>query len=498
MGVAAIPACSAVVAFAAACPPSAQAGFAPAATQLSNPTAGIVSTTEAVNTSGNTTAVWEQSPTNVGNVDDVNARRIAADGSLGPQIQLSATGANSFQPVVSVSPSGAAFVAWRVGGSPNLVEGRWLNPNGSTGLILTIETDSGTESAAGIRAVVSANGIATVAWYNQLMSDRVELVRISPDGTESAQVNTPLGAAGGSFGAAALPGGATFLVGGTVTDVVDASGTAGATVDAHTSGTVSTLNTGLAFDQQGDGLIAWRRGLSSPFAIVARRIDATGAPIGSEIVVGSDPTAFFGAYQQAAVNSNGHFLVAWDEQDSGNEGHAYVRAVNADGSLPDVAHVVSGVSSQDPQPLVALDDRGVGIAAFDFIADDAASYVPEGQLLSATGVTSGAPTTLSGTNSGGGSSLANDPATGVAADVFEQPSGAQVVAMVSRYMEPPTCAASQATVVLGRPINAPLSCTGIGINGEPRGHPACSRHTRRVHREPPHAPLHADAGVSGQ
>ncbi len=455
-------ACSLWLALLVGVPPSALAGFAPAAEQLSEGAAEISSTTEAVDSAGNTTAVWQQNAGHSEMTEQVAGRRIAADGSLGPLLALSMPGQPNYEPAVGVGPGGGAFTAWRAG-SPSSVSGRWINPDGSLGPILAIVTGSGSEDAVGIHVVVSATGIATVAWFNNDAGNRIELRRIEPDGTQSAQVNTTLDTTY-SIGAAALPGGATFLFAGADTDVVAANGTAAATVDASTSGFVSSLVTGSAFDAQGEGLLAWRRGNAAPFAVIARRIDSAGAPIGSEIVVEPETPDFISAAETAAVDSNGNFLVGWSRQDEGNEGHAYARAVSSDGSLPEIAHAVSAVAEPVPEPLLALDDRGLGVAAFDFLGSGAASDVVEGQVLGSNAAPLGELTQLSGGNAGVGASLASEPASGVASIVWAGPSGAKEVAMVSRYMEPPTCADSEATVVLGLPVTALLSCSGIGIN----------------------------------
>jgi hypothetical protein len=56
------------------------------------------------------------------------------------------------------------------------------------------------------------------------------------------------------------------------------------------------------------------------------------------------------------------------------------------------------------------------------------------------------------------------PAAGVAAFLMEAPfSGENRTVLIRRYLVPPRCANSAATVVQGRPIEAPLACAGAGI-----------------------------------
>jgi hypothetical protein len=60
----------------------------------------------------------------------------------------------------------------------------------------------------------------------------------------------------------------------------------------------------------------------------------------------------------------------------------------------------------------------------------------------------------------------NDPAAGVAAFLMETPfNEGSRTALVRRYLVPPRCANSAASVVQGRPIQAPLACTGAAIEG---------------------------------
>jgi hypothetical protein len=455
-----------LVAALALTPPAAQAGFAPAPKQLSEPFTTIANTAEAVDLAGNTTAVWDQNIGNATATAQIGARRLAANGSLGTPLLLSTAAEGGYQPAVGVGSSGAAFAAWRVGvTTPTSVEGRWINADGSLGPVLSIVKGSASEEGIALEVVVDATGTATVAWSNQASGDRVELLRVHPDGSESAQVNTKL-AALGRLRAAALPNGATFLVNvEAMTDVVAANGTPGPPVSASTSGSVSSLGPGVAFDSQGEGIVAWRHGFSEPWEVVARRINSLGVPIGSELVVEPETFAFVGANQYAAGDSSGHFLVGWSKQDAVNEGHAYVRTVNPDGSVPTAAHAVSGLAGPVPEPLLTLDDRGVGLAAFSFFGSGGGNPELVGQLLDLTTTPVAAPAPLSLGAPVAYASLAGEPAAGVSTVLWSAQSGAGQVATATRYMEPPTCTSSEATAVLGQPVSVRLACAGIGING---------------------------------
>lgn len=445
--------------------PAAYAGFAPTGLPLSEPMSEVREVVNAVDSAGNTTAVWQQN-TNISKPEgeQIVARHLSVGGSLGPLLTLSEPGVESFQPAVAGAPSGAAFAAWRTGSFPNFsIAGRWINPDGSLGPLLTIVSPSGSEAPVGEHVVVAANGVATVAWFNQSSGERVELRRIGPEGTEQPQVDSSL-SANTTFGAAALPSGATFLVAEAETQVVSAGGTPAAPLSASTSGVASSSQTGIAFNSHGEGIVAWRESLGEPFEVLARRIDAEGAPIGSQIVVEPETSHFITGDESAAADPNGHFLVGWGETDGGSEGHGFARAVASDGSLPEVAHAVSPGSTQDPLPLLAIDEQGTAIAAFSYLGHEAVNFTVIGQVLGLSAQPIGSVAQLSGGAAGTGPSVANDPGTGLASVTWTKPSGEQFIAMDTRYMEPPTCTGSEASAALGRPVSVSLSCTGLDVD----------------------------------
>lgn len=457
-----IAACAAVAGAIALLPSSAQAGFS-GSQALSDPVQQIGTTADAVDSAGNTWAVWDEvngsGPTLT---DDVKARRIAADGTLGTTLPISTPGEISFQPSIAMGPDGRVFVAWATIGQPNGVEGRWINTDGSLGPIDTLLTPSATEDATAVTAVVGDEGVASVIWFNQSQKGgKLEARQVGPDDSLGPQLTGPAGQS--EFAAAALPGGSTFIVVGAMTTVLSANGTFSTPVNASTSNGVSTLHTGIAFDAHGDGLIAWRKGNGPPDSIVARRIDETGAPIGDEIVVDPQTTDSIGPDQEVGVDSSGHFLVGWFHQDVVNDGHAFVRAVNLDGSLPGDAHPVSALGNATP--LLTLDDLGTGVASFVFRDPGAMQDLVQGQALDIGGSPAGPNAALSGGNVGFFASLASNPANGVATTVWNQVVGDSSVATFSRFLEPLTCANATATVVQGRPVAASVSCNGIDFTG---------------------------------
>ncbi len=466
----------------AAIPATAQAGFAPGGRVLSEGVLGSSGPVAVIDSQGDTVVAWvqEASPGSL----QIAVRRIAAGGALGPVTVVSAPGEKAFSAALAVAPDGSVFVAWMLEGPEaalNSVSGRWVQPDGTMGPVLPILGSSSADSAAAVHVVVSASGVATVAWYDEVggKGDRVELQRITPIGEQSVQVNTTLSAGSGSLEAAPLASGATLLASDAVTDVVGAEGVAAAPVNASTSGGASSLNSGLALDGAGEGLLAWRRG-AMPGAVIARRLNATGLPIGSEIEVEPETASFVGADESVAANAGGRFLVGWYKQDMGNIGHGYVRAVTLEGLLPDTAHAVTEAGKGEPT--VALDDAGSGVAAMSFRIGETATTDLIGSALDLNAAPLAPPLDLSeGGELPSTPALASEPAAGVASAVFAQTAAGTRVIVARRFMEPPTCASSAATVVLGKPVAAPISCNGIGVSS--------------IHAVTP--PLHGTLGAFG-
>jgi hypothetical protein len=445
--------------------PNAQAGFAPGAQQLTGTVPQINVAVDAVDPAGNTAVAWDQVITP--GRDQIVGRRIAADGSMGPLLSLSVTGVNSYNPAIAMSRDGHAFVAWGFptsGASGSSLRGRWINPDGSLGPIVTLLDGSSTEDGVAVHVAIDANDVATVGWFNEAGGGNlIQLRRVGLNSSPSAQLDSSLKVVFGNFVIASLPGGSTFIVTAATTDVLAADGTFGPPRNASTSGNVQTAPTGIAFDSHGDGLIAWRRVTPANLtAEIARRIDPSGTPIGSEIVVDPD-TAAFENDPVVAADSGGHFLVGWSTQDHVNAGEAHVRAVNLDGSFADVAHAASGTNEPVPNPRVALDDRGTGLAVYQFGPSN--SNFLQGQPLGAGAAPFGGAAQLSSTNIGL-DDLAYDPASGVATTVWtqRQVGGSNEALFARRFLEPPVCAGSRARVVQGRPIDVPLNCSGIAVN----------------------------------
>ena len=121
----------------------------------------------AVSPAGDATVVWNQ----LGGGGVIQARRIAADGTLGPTIDLGAGDDEQGDPVVAVDPAGTATVLWlrpSIGGS--VITARRIAPDGTPGptLDLTGPSDHIPAAITGVvvRVAVDRTGVATATWDN--------------------------------------------------------------------------------------------------------------------------------------------------------------------------------------------------------------------------------------------------------------------------------------------------------------------------------------------
>ena len=163
-------------------------GTPDAISQLSTSPQDALSPQVAVSPDGTATVVWIRFD---GDNFVVQARRIAAGGTLEAIKDLSVTGRDAGDPQVAVAPDGNATVVWqRFDGFHFLIKERRIDPSGAL-----VEPSSLTLSASGRDAVepqvaVGADGASTVIWTRFDGEDTiVQQTRIAADGTAAAAVN---------------------------------------------------------------------------------------------------------------------------------------------------------------------------------------------------------------------------------------------------------------------------------------------------------------------
>ncbi len=445
-----------LIAWALVCCAPAQAGFAPQNDSVVLTPQASDATGIATDSKGNTLLAWDQ--LNAGLQYELHARWLSAGGHLGPTIELS-PGGFGFKPVAAMGPSGAAFVAWRVLGGVNgaAVMGRWVNPDGSLGPLLTLETpETGKFDAVEVAVVVDSTGVATVAWKNEdSLSAALELRRVSPESTTSATVPNA-GTDVVELEMAALPDGSTLAVwrgAGIQENTVSPSLAVG------TQQTISSNNLAdgpeVAVNSHGNGLVTWRESLEAPFSVRGIRLSPSGAPLGEELIIDPNGPGSLSTTNAISANSNGNFLVTWTRYDEASKGVIYARGVNSEGAFTGPREQLSENGADAETAQSAIDDGGNGAVVWSNNLSPASNML--GREIGLSGAPIGATSELSPISSQ--PVVASAPELGFAAFFFDTGEGA----VVRRFLEPPVCTSSTATVTQGQPIVIPLACIGPAI-----------------------------------
>src|SRR5437764_2805673 len=427
----------------------ARAGFAPGTTAIAtgSPNVELGPRPLAVDGAGRTTIVYESGA--VGS-RVVHARRVAANGIVGPPLTLSDTpAADNGAASVASSPGGRSFAAWDELNNPQTasetesVKGRWIEPNGSLGPVLTLFNGTMSADAVTLEVVIAPDGTATVTWIDQHDSSKLRAIRVSPAGALSAVVpDISGGGVGGSqYQLASLPDGTTLAAWYAIevkSNTLSPSGTPG-TPASLSSGPETAGDQGLAVDGHGDGLAAWRvdhSGSPDTYEIAGRRLNSSGAPIGSEFTVDPAASGFAGSKAWVSADSTGHFLVTWDRQDSLSNPVGYARRVDADGTLG-VMHPVTAGPGMEIDLVSALQDRGSAAVAWRFLGPGVNDAGGRGRVLDTSGAPIGGVVPLFNITLnvvGAGRPSANVAA--FAAVVFE--SGKSFLRL-RRFLSPPIC-----------------------------------------------------------
>jgi len=446
------------------------AGFAPAADSIASgeqlDASGV-----AIDAAGNSIVAWDQEPA-PGADSEIRARRVAADGTLGPVIAV-APGEIGIFPVVAMTPAGRAFVAWRSQtgepGDPDGVKGRWIEPNGALGPLLTIaEAKAGEVDAGEVRVAVDSTGVVSVLWHNN--ADGVlALRRVQPGGSLGATLPDISGTGVLNPQIAALPSGGTVAVwrriaGGTGKNAVTAAGEAGTPETISVVNGIVTTRPALAFDALGNGYAVWTVQEGGTFSVRGRRLDASGAASGGELLIEAPQEAFLSATSLGiAASSAGGFVVYWARQGAGGDDTVFARSLNGAGGFFGVAQPISTAPGEVRSPAGALMDAGPAALVWRSSGEGADSTL--GREVGFPSLTGGGIQPLLG--AGGQNLVAGAPAIGAAAFLTEHPiSGSASAAALRRFLLPPTCPAHEPVALRKEaPVAIPLSCAGAGIEG---------------------------------
>ena len=326
--------------------------------------------------------------------------------------------------------------------------GRWVEHDGTLGPLLTLATpDPGKLNPVEPRVAVDLAGVATVSWRNDAGGNpEIRLRRISP-GSDVGPVSDKIGS-GGATQIADLPNGTTVVAWrgtGTELNTVSAGGTVGT---AETiSSTNATADPELGVDQHGNGLVVWRDDdMAPPFTFRGARFDPTGSPVGGEITIDGE-AEYLGIRSAIAADTAGNFLVAWVRYVPNEESVTYIRGIDPSGEFRGPPQPISAAGRHAEDGIAAaIDDQGGGAVAWLDYDMPQSSVV--GRPIQSVGLPDGdltelipAPVEISVIASG-------QPSLGYAAFLARQ----RDAVVLRRFLEPPVCRDSEATVTQGRPV----------------------------------------------
>jgi len=330
---------------------------APAVSALSASPQDALSPQLAVAPDGTVTVVWVRFD---GSHFQVQARRIAPDGSIDPSTKdMSTGGQDAGEPQVAIASDGTATVVWkRFDGSNFIVQERRIAPDGTREASVHTLSEAH-QDAVEPQVAVAPDGTATVVWSRYDGSDSiVQAARVDPAGMTQT-IAGELSAAGASAiepQLAVAPDGAATVVwvrsdgANSIVQArrISATGTVpGAPFDLSAAGQ-SAAQPRIAVDQAGMATAVWERFDGTGFAVQARRIDPTGAPAGTALSLSASGRD--AVEPQLAIRPGGASTVAWSRFD-GSDFIVQKRAIAADGALGGGVEGLSapGHSASHPQ-----------------------------------------------------------------------------------------------------------------------------------------------------
>ncbi|HEX8384570.1 MAG TPA: hypothetical protein VF576_00210, partial [Rubricoccaceae bacterium] len=262
-------------------------------------------------------------------------------------------------PSVDADAGGDFVVAWESGGQDGSQYGVYAQRYAASGAPVGPEFQVNTYTTAfqvNPSVAVDADGDFVVAWQSERQDGSLH------------------GVYARRYAASGAPVGAEFRV--------------------NTTATGSQGNPSVALDADGDFVVAWESippsggvgqdGSSS--GIFAQRYTASGAPVGGEFQVNTYTTEFQ-VHPSVAVDADGDFVVAWESygQDGARFG-VYARRYNAVGEAQgDGFQVNTTTTSNERDPVVAVDADGDFVVVWDSQEQDGSEYGVYAQRYAASG-----------------------------------------------------------------------------------------------------------------
>lgn len=337
---------------------------------------------------GSFVAAWSHSLPGPKSSSVIEARRIAADGKQGPLLSLTSDKGDVRAPQVVVSPDGSALVVWHRVVDPHSIplEARRIRANGTLGPMLTLSEDGDRALRTGF--TVDSAGNTTAAWVDQVNDSSVLKVRQIAANDHLGPVHTLTKTLDGRVLEAAPavgPDGKPFVVydqfGRIKMQRLSADGDPlpGVTQLSDDDDTAASLSA--QADAAGVVHVSWGLLDPVPQQVFVRTVDPDGM-LGTTQTVAPERSA--GA--DLAVNSGGAASLAWQDTPRGQQDPQSVQASTilpgGQPTPPVRLSVLTQASGLDPH--VAIDAQGTSMSVWQ--RDLGGTLVTEAARFSSDGL----------------------------------------------------------------------------------------------------------------
>jgi hypothetical protein len=320
----------------------------------------------AVDASGDATVVL---PGDAGSDSIIRARRIDASGALGPVIDVSSTamGADGFWPQVAVDADGNATVVWaRHLASEYVVQARRLEADGTLGPIHDLSAAADLIGDIAIAADPAGDAFMVWSWFDG-PGGHIQARRLRSDGTLSATADITDPGDGGNraqvaLDAAGLPAIAWEHGDGRIQARRGVAGMGLSPVIDLTGPGVDGDQPRLALDSSGDAAVVWSGWDGSEQQVTLRRLTAA-AELEDALPVGP------GEEPAVAVDPAGAATVLWRRDGATGNQWIQARSVARDGGLGPVDDLSPDDGAEVLDPRVAVDAGGTALAVWTYYAD---------------------------------------------------------------------------------------------------------------------------------
>jgi len=321
----------------------------------------------AVEPDGSFLTAWVQSLPGPKSDANIDARTVTPNGTLGPVLTLTKTHGDVRNPRIAIAPDGGATVLWNRNVAPQQIalEARRISADGTLGPVITVSEPN--ERALGTSLTTDSAGNTTVAWVHQINDSSVLRVRrIAANGDLGPEQTLTKTAEGRVVGVAVAvgPDGRPLVVYdqfGQIKAVrLSASGDPLPGIAQLSDPDDTASGPSAKADAAGVVHVSWGRTSPEPLQVFARTVAPDGT-LGSMQTVAPNRSAG----SPIAVNSAGDASLVWQDTPKTDPVSVQASTIPAGGDPGSVFRI--SALSQNPglDPRVGIDAQGTSVAVWE-------------------------------------------------------------------------------------------------------------------------------------